>query len=200
LRDEALAADALLAYEMNGAPLPVQHGFPLRLVVPGWYGMANVKWLARIEAVGAPFAGYQQARGYRIRLSEEEDGEPLTRMAPRSLLVPPGIPEFLTRERLVETGACALDGRAWSGHAPVARVEVSTDGGETWGDAVLEPRDPDAPFAWRRWTFAWAAPAGDAVLGSRAFDEAGNGQPLEPAWNVGGYGNNAVQWVRVRVR
>ena len=79
-------------YELNGAPLPPQHGFPLRLVVPGWYGMTNVKWLESITLVNEPFAGYQQRKSYRVRQEEDEEGEPLTRIAPRALMVPPGFP------------------------------------------------------------------------------------------------------------
>ena len=131
--EEALRDEVLLAYEMNGEPLPPQHGFPLRLVVPGWYGMTNVKWIERIEFIDRPFAGYQQASSYRIRQSEDEEGEPLTRMRPRSLFVPPGIPEFLTRERTLPAGKHLVEGRAWSGFAPIASVEVSADGGGTLG-------------------------------------------------------------------
>ena len=195
--DAALGDDVLLAYELNGAPLPPQHGFPLRLLVPGWYGMANVKWLDRIEVLDRPFDGYQQAQGYRLRQSEDEDGEPLQRMLPRSLLVPPGIPEFLTRDRTVRAGECLVEGRAWSGLAPIERVEVSADGGSTWAEAELDP--PEGRWAWRGWRFRWDAEPGEYVLCSRARDEAGNEQPLEPAWNLGGYANNAVQTVRVTV-
>jgi len=106
--DEAMRDEVLLAYEMNGAPLPPQHGFPLRLVVPGWYGMTNVKWLSRIEFLAEPFSGYQQSWSYRVRQSEDEVGEPLQRMQPRSLLVPPGIPEFMTRDRTVAAGEVLL--------------------------------------------------------------------------------------------
>jgi DMSO/TMAO reductase YedYZ molybdopterin-dependent catalytic subunit len=187
----------LLAYELNGAPLPPQHGFPLRLLVPGWYGMTNVKWLERIEILERPFGGYQQAQGYRLRQNEDEAGEPLQRMLPRSLLVPPGIPEFLTRERTVRAGDCLLEGRAWSGIAPVERVDVSDDGGATWAEAELDP--PEGRWAWRGWRFDWDAKPGEHLLCSRARDEAGNEQPLEPAWNLGGYANNAVQTVRVTV-
>jgi sulfane dehydrogenase subunit SoxC len=195
--DDALRGEVLLAYEMNGAPLPPQHGFPLRLVVPGWYGMTNVKWLSRIELVDAPFAGYQQSWSYRVRQSEEEAGEPLQRMLPRSLLVPPGIPEFLTRERTVPAGQVLVDGRAWSGLAPVVSVEVSVDGGATWAAAELEPAGE--PWAWRGWSYRWDAQPGGHVLCSRVRDEAGNEQPVDPRWNLGGYANNAVQTVRVTV-
>ena len=193
----ALRGEVLLAYEMNGAPLPPQHGFPLRLVVPGWYGMTNVKWLSRIELLDAPFAGYQQSWSYRVRHSEDEAGEPLQRMLPRSLLVPPGIPEFLTRERTVPAGEVLVDGRAWSGLAPVASVEVSDDGGATWAAAELEPAGES--WAWRGWSYRWDARPGEHVLCSRARDEAGNEQPVDPPWNLGGYANNAVQTVRVTV-
>src|SRR5438132_4977156 len=100
---EALADDVLLAYGMNGGPLPPQHGFPLRLVVPGWYGMGNVKWLARITVVFEPFTGYQQA-SYRLRSDPADSGVPVTRMEPRALMVPPGYPDFHTRCRYISPG------------------------------------------------------------------------------------------------
>src|SRR5918994_7697338 len=106
---EALfGSDALLAYEVNGVPLPPQHGFPLRLVVPGWYGMTSVKWLPRLSLVDQPFDGYQMRHAYRIRYEEDEEGVPITTIAPRSLMVPPGIPEFLSRARVVEPGPCTI--------------------------------------------------------------------------------------------
>jgi DMSO/TMAO reductase YedYZ molybdopterin-dependent catalytic subunit len=195
--EEALRDEVLLAYEMNGAPLPPQHGFPLRLVVPGWYGMTNVKWLERIELVDTPFVGYQNSWSYRLRHAEDEEGEPLERMQPRSLMAPPGIPEFMTRDRTVPAGEVELEGRAWSGHAPVDTVEVSTDGGQIWARAELEPAGE--PWAWRGWSYRWNAEPGEHVLCCRARDAAGNEQPHEPPWNLGGYANNAVQAVRVSV-
>ena len=197
---EARESGAVLAYEMNGAPLPPQHGFPLRLVVPGWYGMTNVKWLTGLTIVDEPFGGYQQAISYRYRLRDDEPGRPVTRMRPRSLLVPPGLPDFFTRERVVEGSPVALEGRAWSGRAPIARVEVSDDGGASWLEARLT-RDLEGPWAWVRFELDWEpARAGAVSLCSRATDEAGDSQPLEPEWNVGGYENNAVQRVPVTVR
>jgi sulfane dehydrogenase subunit SoxC len=193
----AEARDALLAYEMNGAPLLPQHGFPLRLVVPGWYGMQNVKWLTRITVLEEPFGGYQNAVGYRMYSEDGEPGEPVTRMLPRSLMVPPGVPDFMTRTRFVETGATALIGRAWSGQAPIERVEVSTDGGATFNAAALDP--PLGPNAWRGWRFDWQAEEGEHILSSRATDAAGNSQPLETPWNLKGYANNAVERIAVQV-
>jgi DMSO/TMAO reductase YedYZ molybdopterin-dependent catalytic subunit len=194
---DALGEDVLLAYEMNGAPLLPQHGFPLRLVVPGWYGMTNVKWLAKITVVAEPFAGYQHSAAYRFRADEDDEGEPVSRMAPRSLLVPPGIPDFHTRARTVRAGPCSIEGRAWSGRAPIDRVEVSVDAGATWEDASLAP--PAGRWAWRHWTFEWTAEAGEYELCSRATDALGDVQPDEPEWNVGGYANNALQRVPVTV-
>ena len=193
--EEALRDDVLLAYEMNRAPLLAQHGFPLRLVVPGWYGMTHVKWLSRITVVDEPFTGYQQAHAYRFRRNEEDEGEPLARMAPRALMLPPGLPDFPTRERTLPAALCTIEGRAWSGHAPIESVEFGVD--ETWAEAELDA--PTSRWAWRGWRFDWNAEPGEHVLSCRARDEAGNIQPDEADWNVGGYANNGVQRVPVRV-
>jgi DMSO/TMAO reductase YedYZ molybdopterin-dependent catalytic subunit len=193
-----VAADGpLLAYAVNGVPLPPQHGFPLRLLVPGWYGMTSVKWLASLDVIDEPFAGYQQTVGYRMRAHEDDPGTPVTRIMPRSLMVPPGIPDFMTRRRHLEAGPCELQGRAWSGWAPVEAVEVSIDGGASWSAASLG--EPAADGAWRGWTFAWDAQPGEHELCSRARDAAGNEQPVDADWNVGGYANTSVQRVPVTV-
>jgi DMSO/TMAO reductase YedYZ molybdopterin-dependent catalytic subunit len=194
----ASAGEVMLAFELNGAPLPPQHGFPLRLVVPGWYGMTNVKWLTSVTATATPFSGYQQSHAYRLRQVEGEAGVSLDRIAVRSLLVPPGIPEFFTRARTVRTGTCSLVGRAWSGRGDVVRVEVSTDGGGHWDDASLEvPKLGE--WAWQGWRFEWEAKPGEHELCCRATDAAGDEQPLRADWNLGGYANNAVQRVPVLV-
>ena len=191
------AQDALLAYDMNGEPLPPQHGFPLRLVVPGWYGMQNVKWLTRITVLEEPFTGFQNSVAYRMYDENGEPGEPVTRMLPRSLMVPPGMPDFMSRERRVQPGPVTLIGRAWSGQAPIESVEVSTDGGASFDAAALEP--PLGPDVWRGWCFEWQAIEGEHVLSSRASDAAGNIQPLDPPWNLKGYANNAVERITVQV-
>jgi len=196
--EEARREDVLLAYEVNGVPLPPQHGFPLRLLVPGWYGMTSVKWLGRISLLDTRFDGYQMRHSYRLRQEEDEVGEPLARIRVRALMVPPGIPEFRTRARTVPVGETVIEGRAWSGEADVSGVEVSVDGGETWAEAELRP-SMDGRWAWCGWRFSWNAEPGEYVLCCRARDEGGNVQPLEAAWNVGGYANNAVQRVPVTV-
>jgi sulfane dehydrogenase subunit SoxC len=194
---DAVRDDVLLAYECNGAPLPAQHGFPLRLLVAGWYGMTSVKWLQRITVMAEPFRGYQQATAYRFRQEPDEEGTPVTRMEPRSLMVPPGIPDFLTRRRFLAPGPVRLGGRAWSGWGRIERVEVSVDGGASWRPAQLG--EPPGAAAWAPWWLDWDAPPGDHELCTRAHDATGRSQPDAPPWNLGGYANNAVQRVPVTV-
>lgn len=193
--ETALAPDTLLAYAMNGEPLSAEHGFPLRLLVPGWYGMASVKWVTRIEASAGRFDGYYQVDRYILDTPSRSGAapEPVTSMRVRSLILHPAEGATLPR------GEHRLRGLAWSGAAPVARVEVSTDAGATWQEAewVSDP----ARYAWRRWEYPWQATTpGSATLQSRAYDEAGNGQPTAIEWNRLGYANNAIQVVRVTVK
>jgi len=207
---EAMREEVLLVYAMNGQPLLPQYGAPLRVLVPGWYGMTNVKWLSRITALSEPHEGYQNVVGYNVRSDPDERGRPVSRMRVRSLIAPPGIPSFPERERTLTAGPIMLEGRAWSGSGPssigqgsigpgsIERVEVSVDGCSTWTDARVEPSP--APFAWHRWTFEWDATPGEHELACRATDSAGATQPIEPEFNLGGYENNAIQRVRVTVR
>jgi sulfane dehydrogenase subunit SoxC len=197
--DEALREEVVLAYEMNGVPLPPQHGAPLRLVVPGWYGMTNVKWLARITVVHDPFGGYQQSAAYKFRRDEDDEGTAVTRMVPRALMVPPGIPDFHSRERTLRPGRVAIEGRAWSGSAPIESVEVSTDGGANWAAATVGRHVNGSRWAWCSWTYEWDAEPGRHELSCRASDELANAQPIAAEWNVGGYANNSVQRVAVTV-
>lgn len=192
---EAMREDVLLAYEMNGAALPPQHGFPVRLVVPGWYGMAHVKWLRDITVVDTPFDGFQNAVAYRFTQQPDEMGEPVTRMAPRALVLPPGFPDFMSRTRVVRPGPLLLEGRAWSGRAPVQRVEVTVDDGRTWAAAELD--EAAHRWAWRRWTYPWHPAPGGHTLSARAVDADGEVQPTGQAWNRGGFANNEVQRVAV---
>jgi len=187
--------EVMLAWAMNGRPLEPQHGAPLRLIVPGWYGMASVKWLTGIEAVAEPFMGPQQAGSYNIRMSPDDPGERITRIRVRALMTPPGRPDFPTLERTADAGPTRLFGRAWSGEATVEQVEVGIDG--DWHEAVLGEQVGD--FAWRSWSFLWQATPGEHELSCRATDALGRSQPLEQDWNEGGYCNNMVQTIRVRV-
>ena len=180
-----VAQGALVAFAMNGEPLTPNHGAPLRLIVPGWYGMASVKWLTGIRVAGQPFRGHFQADRYVV------DGRPLGLIAPRAVVVSPA------DGARVRLGPNVIRGLAWSGRG-LARVEVSTDAGVTWRPARLGPQLADE--AWRTWQIGWAAGTpGPAVILARAVDGAGRTQPLAPVRNPLGYGNNASQPVRVEV-
>ncbi len=194
---EAMREDVLLAWEMNGAALEPQHGAPLRLIAPGWYGMAHVKWLSSIEAITVPFTGYQQALAYRYGDSRETPGAPVELMQVRSLMVPPGIPDFMTRTRVLRASEVVLEGRAWSGRSPIVRVEVSVDGGTGWWTAAVAP--PPGLHAWQRWHTTWQAEPGDHELLCRATDASGAVQPSGQAWTARGMGNNQAHRVAVTV-
>jgi len=193
---DALRDEVLLAYAMNGAPLLPQHGAPLRLLVPRWYGMASVKWLARIEAIDRPFDGVQQVRSYHFRRDADEAGIPCRYMRVNSLMAPPGIPDFFGRRRTVEAGRVDIRGRAWSGDGEVKRVEFAVDG--AWQETELAA--PAGEFTWRGWRAQWRAAPGAHELRCRATDATGAVQPLEPPWDITGFGNNAAQRVEVMVR
>ena len=134
---------------------------------------------------------------YRYSQAADDIGDPVDLIRVRALMVPPGIPDFLTRTRLLNAGPVTLTGRAWAGRLGVSRVETSTDGGVTWADAKLAAQSPQ--FAWRRWTCQWNAAAGRHTLMVRATDAEGNRQPVEPEWNIQGMGNNMAQAVDVIV-
>jgi DMSO/TMAO reductase YedYZ molybdopterin-dependent catalytic subunit len=186
--------DVLLAWEMNGEPLTAEHGHPLRLVVPGWYGVASVKWLVEVSALPSPFDGHYQQEKYVHRGEPGvPDGSPVRDMRARAVIARPADGNEIGREPI------HVCGTAWSGAARVTTVEVSGDGGRTWSPARLG--ESDGPFAARAWRFEWTPPgAGEHTLVARASDAAGHVQPLEPVWNAQGYGNNVTQRVRVRVR
>lgn len=193
--DVALAPYTLVAYAMNGSLLPAEHGFPIRLLVPGWYGMASVKWVERIEVIAGHFDGFFQEDRYVMAHAErsETTRTPLTTVRPRSIIVNPAPGATLS---LIAHRIRVL---AWAVAAPVVRVEVSVDGGASWEPTSFASGSED--YAWRRWEYLWRPRgAGRATLRSRAFDAVGDTQPSEPEWNRLGYANNAVQVVPVEVR
>jgi DMSO/TMAO reductase YedYZ molybdopterin-dependent catalytic subunit len=192
---DALAPDTLVALAMNGAPLTPAHGAPARLVVPGWYGMASVKWLTRLDALDprdGPYAGYFQRRRYVYDDGGARAVRPVTRQRVKSMIVAPA------EGARVPRGAVTVWGWAWSGEAPIAEVAVAHAGGGAWQPARVEPGP--SPHAWTRWeaTVRLDAP-GRVVLRSRARDAGGAAQPEVPPWNRLGYGNNAVRAVVVDV-
>ncbi len=184
--DQVGDAGALLAFAMNGEALPVQHGYPLRLIVPGWYAVASVKWLTHIEVTGEPFDGYFQVDKYHV------DGEPVTLQHVRSLIVEPG------PDQAVDRGDVAIRGVAWSGAAPIARVDVSVDGGQCQQATLVGDRHR---HRWQWWELATRfEEAGVRSVRARATDLAGRVQPDRGRWNRLGYGNNAIQEARITVR
>lgn len=190
--DQALHPDVLLVYAMNGAPLTAEHGAPLRLLVPGWYGMAAVKWLARIEVLDHPLEAHYQTRQYRYYRPGAEEAPPVRWMRIKALVTsfPSGA--------VLPAGPVEISGVAWCGDAAVARVEVSIDAGP-WQAAEL--LGEAAPYTWRQWRYPWAgAPAGRHSIRARATDANGNVQPDLPDWNQLGYGNNAVQVTLVTIK
>ena len=188
--------EVLLVYAMNGQPLLPQHGAPLRLIVPGWYGMASVKWLTDIKALTSPYQGFQQVKTYRFRSDADDPGRPITAIRVKSLMVPPGVPDWLTRVRYLERGPVKISGRAWSGGGvPVTKVEFGV--GADWHQAVLTP--PQGKYAWTGWQCLWDAVPGEHRLRCRATDANGNVQPLDGPWDVAGFSNNACQIVEVLV-
>ncbi|HSS61537.1 MAG TPA: sulfite oxidase [Candidatus Limnocylindrales bacterium] len=182
--DEARGTPVLLAYSMNGDPLPAMHGGPVRLIVPGWYGVASVKWLGSVEVTDRPFAGRYQTDRYVYAKSK-----PVTLMRVRSLISRP------EDGAAVRAGIVNVRGLAWSGSGGVRRVEVSVEGG-AWRPARLT-----APkhFAWQSWRHTVRIRSGQTMtLRSCATDASGETQPEHAEWNALGYGNNSIQTVTVR--
>jgi len=183
-RDKAIQPEVLIAYQMNGRDLPPGHGFPVRAIVPGHYGMASVKWLTRIEAVREPFHGYWQTSDYGYWASMR--GKPVRRalgeMKLKSEIARPRVYETLL-PNLIYT----VSGAAWAGETDVTEIAVSTDGGQSWAKA--EFLDPVQRHAWRRWTFDWLTPKqpGTYTLMARAKDANGQLQPDEHDPNYGSY-------------
>jgi DMSO/TMAO reductase YedYZ molybdopterin-dependent catalytic subunit len=191
LRD-ALEAGALLAYAMNGQPLPVRHGYPLRLVVPGWYAVASVKWLTDIRVVAEPFDGFFQATHYVYDRGGRDPREAVRQMNVRALITRPATGQELPG------GAVIVRGVAWSGAAPVARVEVSVAGGP-WRKARLV--GVAAAHGWQQWEFlASGLRPGEVTIRARAADLAGRVQPERPEWNRLGYAANFIHEIQALAR
>jgi DMSO/TMAO reductase YedYZ molybdopterin-dependent catalytic subunit len=168
---EAMHPDILLCYEMNGQPLDEGHGAPLRLLTPGWYGVANVKWLDRIEVIDTRFAGHFMARDYVTIREEQRDGQPvwIETVVGKALLK--SAPARVTRMG----STYRIGGAAWGG--PVASVEVQVDGGP-WQPATITEGGGSSAYTWKFWSLDWGSPpAGEHTVTSRAIDAAGNVQP-----------------------
>ena len=186
--------DVLVAWRMNGDPLPPEHGAPVRLIVPGWYGVASVKWLVGLRALTRAFGGYFQGESYVYRgCAAYPENTPVGPVRVRALIAHP------VSGAVVSPGAITVRGSAWSGSGAIAKVEISIDDAGSWRAATLEaPASPRAATPWH--ATIRAVSRADVEILARATDAAGNVQPLDPPWNVLGYGNNAVQRIVVIVR
>ena len=185
---------SLLAYAMNGEPLPLEHGYPLRLIVPGWYAVASVKWLTEIEVIGSPFAGFFQAKRYIYET--QRDGtvarEPVRLQQVRSVITQPSAGQE------VPAGDLVVRGVTWSGAAPIDKVEVSVGTGPWQNARLIGQRHRNS---WQWWELLTRIDSpGQTTLRARATDLAGRTQPERPHWNRLGYGGNAVQNVPLLVR
>jgi DMSO/TMAO reductase YedYZ molybdopterin-dependent catalytic subunit len=200
--DEGRNPDLILAYEMNGSPLPLLNGFPLRLIKSGWYATYWVKALSEINVVTKPFDGFWMAKGYRIPTSKnavELPNElakttiPINRMNVRSFFTTPDEGARLPLGRPME-----LDGIAFDGGSGIKLVEVSADGGKTWTPTTLDKKYDK--YSFHRWRLAWTPPAaGPQRLLVRATSNDGETQPATAGWNRSGYMRNVVEELRVQV-
>jgi len=192
--DKAMSS-TLLAYEMNGEPLPLEHGYPLRALALGWTGANCVKWLHRIEVLDRPFEGFFMDKVYRVFQKGEDprSGKVVKGIQLKSIIVEPA------KDRVLSAGIVPVRGAAYAGEAGIEKVEVSVDHSNTWHPAELIGLEQ--PYAWRHWEYLWEVKAGgDYTIMARATDSNGRRQPETAHWNALGYGNNGVREHAVTVR
>jgi DMSO/TMAO reductase YedYZ molybdopterin-dependent catalytic subunit len=183
--DVAFLPEVLLAWEMNGQPIPEVNGGPVRMIVPRWAGIASVKWPVRLELVDRPFQGYYNAERYIFVDARGQTLRTVRELPVKSVIASPADAAVLPG------GTHSVFGFAWSGHGTIARVDISTDAGRTWTEARLTPGQ--GQWAWTRWELEWTpTTTGATRIASRATDSAGNVQPEEAVWNKFGYEMNAI--------
>jgi len=185
---EKAMSSTLLAYEMNGEPLPLKHGYPLRGLALGWTGANCVKWLSKIILLSEPYSGFYMDQVYRIYQTGQDpkSGETVTDISLKSIITQPEVGATLL------SGETTILGAAYAGEKNVEKVEISTDNGKSWQAA--EFIGPHEPFAWRHWQYVWHVPQpGSYSILSRAIDSDGSVQPMDGTWNKHGYNNNGVR-------
>lgn len=185
---EKAMSSTLLAYEMNGEPLPLKHGFPLRALALGWTGANCVKWLNKITLLEEPYEGFYMDKVYRIHQPDQDpkSGEYVTGISIKSIITQP------EPEAKLSPGKVTVLGAAYAGEVDIEKVEVSTDGGESWHPADFI--GPHEQYAWRQWQYIWQVDkAGLYTILSRATDRNGEQQPMQASWNKHGYNNNGVE-------
>lgn len=199
--EKALDGDTLIATRMNGVPLPLHHGYPARVITPGWVGAASCKWLTEITALDKPAEGNFMKPAYRFpnnpgkpgEAIKPEDTHSLTALTVKSLISAPG------NEARLKPGAHKIQGVAWAGEPDITKVEISTDGGSSWTAAQLGK--DQAKYAWRLWSCNWKpSRSREYVILSRATDSQGRVQPDAAVWNPSGYLYNAYDQVKVYVQ
>ena len=186
--------DVMLVWQMNGEDLPVPNGGPVRLLVPGWGGIASTKWIVGLDVIDKPWDGHYNVESYVYVSPEGTVLRPVRELGPKSVITAPVPNDTLS------AGSQTVSGFAWSGWGGITKVEVSGDGGENWEEATIT--DEAGPTSWVRFEYDWDASAGDAVLQSRCTDQSGLMQPKysEVQWNERGYGMNAIYDVPVTVK
>jgi DMSO/TMAO reductase YedYZ molybdopterin-dependent catalytic subunit len=192
---EKAMSSTLLAYEMNGEPLPLKHGFPLRGLALGWTGANCVKWLSRITLLSEPYSGFYMDQVYRISEpgQDPEKSVPVTDISLKSIITQP------ENNAVLPLGETLILGAAYGGERNIEKVEISTDSGQSWQAA--EFIGPHEPYAWRHWQCLWhIVQPGSYLILSRAIDSEGKIQPLHATWNKHGYNNNGVTEHGVSVR
>lgn len=185
---EKAMSTTLLAYEMNGEPLPLKHGYPLRALALGWTGANCVKWLNRITVMKEPYRGFYMDNVYRVfdKGQDPETGAVVTTISLKSIITQP------EANTVLPPGEITILGAAYSGEKTVEKVEVSTDNGTTWRPATFT--GPHEPFAWRQWQYLYTvSQPGVYTILSRATDSDGTKQPMQATWNKLGYNNNGVK-------
>jgi DMSO/TMAO reductase YedYZ molybdopterin-dependent catalytic subunit len=182
--------EVLIVWGMNGKPLPVAHGGPVRLLVPGWAGIASTKWLRGIDVLDRAFDGFWNTDNYVVWDERGDPLRPVAEMPPKSVIVTPGDGET------IPAGPIQVTGWAWSGYGSIESVNVSTNGGRGWHVADLLPGERRG---WRRWQLGWDVTPGRHHLRVRATDERRLSQPVVAPWNAKGYLMNAIQEIVVEV-
>ena len=192
---EKAMSSTLLVYEMNGQPLPLEHGYPLRALALGWTGANCVKWLFKIMVLEQSFEGFFMDKVYRVfqKGQDPKSAQVVTNIDVKSIIVEP------LRDQRLSAGIVPVRGAAYAGEAEIEKVEVSVDHGASWHPAELI--GPEQPYAWRHWQYLWQVNAeGDYTIMARAVDTNGRRQPETASWNVLGYGNNGVREHAVSIR
>jgi DMSO/TMAO reductase YedYZ molybdopterin-dependent catalytic subunit len=182
--------DTLLVLRMNGEPLPLAHGGPVRLLVPGWAGIASTKWLVGLHVLDGPFTGFWNSDNYVFWGADGTPQRPIREMAVKSVISAP------LQGAVIEPGSTVVAGYAWSGYGAVTKVEVSVDGGVSWQQANLQGT---GRRSWVRFWYPWTATRGQHRLMTRATDERRLRQPTVADWNGKGYGQNGIHGIDVIV-